>query len=114
MHLQLLVDNEARSAVMHVLSIQSTLMQVNVGVALRLLGDLRVLSGNIESESAEFLDGDRLASYKVLSDVRYQRLPDNDHLRLGFKRLLGGSGSLSREVVFSRVRRSVLEEPGVN
>lgn len=89
-HLQLLVNNEARSAVMNVFSVKSALMQVNISVSLRLLSNFRVLSGNIVSESTEFLDGDGLASNKVLPDVRYQRLPNNDHLRLRFKRLLRG------------------------
>jgi len=62
-HLQSLVDHEAGAAVVHVLPVQTLLVEVQIGVISGLLSNFGGVSCDVEGEGSETLDIDGLSSY---------------------------------------------------
>lgn len=110
-HLQALVHHETGSTVVHVLPLQSLVVQVQVCLLGRSLSDFGVVCGDVVRESAELFHVYRFSSYQVFSNVGYKRFPDNQHLTLGLKGFLRAGSPLRSVVVLSWVRRSVLQKP---
>lgn len=100
--LDLLIDDETGLEVMDMFTVSSLAGHIAVDINFTAHLDFGELGVDIEGEGSEFADVDRFSGTELVIQVLDEGSPDNEHLCLGFKRLLLAESSHSGNVMLSR------------